>query len=57
MDDNEYSYRSLTGKETQDLQRKYLVRVPTVEPILNIDWFLQQIERCEENVAGATLKK
>ena len=38
----------LTGEQTLDLQGRYLVRVPTIEPALNQRWFLEQIARCEE---------
>ena len=44
-------FRALSGEETLDLQGVHLVRVPTVEPILNDNWFYEQIQRCERNLA------
>lgn len=37
------SWRSLNGHETIEMQRKHVVRVPTVAALLQQDWFLQQI--------------
>jgi hypothetical protein len=37
------AYRALSGEETLSLQARHLVRTPTVEPILNKQWFLQQV--------------
>ena len=36
-------YEFSTGSEIQALHGLHLIRVPTIEPILNKDWFLQQI--------------
>ena len=45
---------ALGGRETIALQGKHLVRVPTVEPILNQEWFLEQIEQAERARAAAS---
>eukprot|EP00804_Cyclotella_cryptica_P028436 CCRYP_014206-RA/>CCRYP_014206-RA protein AED:0.01 eAED:0.01 QI:145/1/1/1/0.5/0.33/3/2287/550 len=38
------SYDSLHGKEVLDMQGKHLIRVPTVRPLLEDDYFIRQIE-------------
>ena len=43
----EDSFTPLSGKDTLDLQGRHLVRVPTIEPIMNCRWFLDQITKCE----------
>ena len=48
-DQTEEEFRPLTGKETLAMQGKHLVRVPTIAPILNENWFLEKIEECETN--------
>ena len=40
-------YEAMNGEETLLEQGVHLVRVPTVEPVLNQRWFLEQITRCE----------
>ena len=40
-------YEAMNGEETLAEQGVHLVRVPTLEPILNPNWFLQQIDLCE----------
>ena len=37
-------YRTLSGTETLYEQGRHLIRVPTIAPILNRRWFLEQIE-------------
>ena len=37
-------YRTLSGTETLHEQGRHLIRVPTIAPILNRRWFLEQIE-------------
>lgn len=44
-DSNEYEF--LTGREIQDLQGLHLIRVPTIEPILNRQWFVQQLDQAQ----------
>lgn len=46
------TFHTLTGPEIQEQQGLSLIRVPTVEPILNPQWFLEQIERTQRNVAA-----
>jgi hypothetical protein len=46
------SFQTLTGPEIQEQQGLYLIRVPTVEPILNPKWFLERIERSQRDVAA-----
>lgn len=46
-------FRTLTGREIREMQGLYLVRVPTIEPILNSnDWFLQQIDKARAHYAA-----
>lgn len=40
-------FRPLSGEATRKLQGMLLVRTPTPLPILDHQWFLKQIERCE----------
>lgn len=44
-----HPFAPLSGAETLQLQHTHTVRVPTVEPILDHDWFLKQIATCEDN--------
>ena len=46
-DGGNMKYEPMSGKETLQQQGVHLVRVPTVEPILNQNWFLEQIDLCE----------
>lgn len=43
----EVAFESVSGERTVELQGVHLVRVPTILPILDHDWFLKQITRCE----------
>jgi hypothetical protein len=45
------SFRTLSGEEIQQMQGVHLVRVPTIEPILNPDWFLIQIDKARARYA------
>jgi hypothetical protein len=46
-DPNEIVFESLSGKEIQAEHGMHLIRVPTIEPILNERWFLQQIQKAQ----------
>lgn len=46
-------YESLSGFEIQAMHGVHLIRVPTIEPILNVDWFLQQIRKVQTEVLAA----
>lgn len=37
-------FRTLSGMETLQEQGIHLIRVPTIEPILNRQWFIEQIK-------------
>jgi hypothetical protein len=37
-------FRTLSGAETLQEHGIHLIRVPTIEPILNRRWFIEQIE-------------
>jgi len=50
--DKERKFHSLSGTEIQALHGIHLVRVPTFKPLLEPDWFIRQIEKCEENLAS-----
>jgi hypothetical protein len=47
--DDAFQYHSLSGRDIQQLQGVHLVRVPTYKPILEVDWFVRQIEACDAN--------
>jgi hypothetical protein len=44
------SYRTLTGRETLREQGIHLIRVPTIEPVVNEHWFIEQIDRISRNL-------
>ena len=46
------AFTPLSGEATIALQGVHLVRTPTVEPILNDLWFVEQIDRCEAALAA-----
>jgi hypothetical protein len=46
-------YRTLTGFEILQEQGVHLVRVPTLEPVLNETWFLEQIDLVLSNARAA----
>jgi hypothetical protein len=46
------TFHTLTGPEIQEQQGLSLIRVPTVMPILNPNWFLEQIEKAQRKVAA-----
>lgn len=46
-------FKPVSGEDTLALQGTHLVRVPTLEPILDHDWFLKQIDACEARFASA----
>ena len=41
-------FESVTGAEIQKMHGLHLIRVPTVEPIMNRDWFLQQLDKVRQ---------
>ena len=47
-------FHTLSGKEIQAQQGHCLIRVPTVAPVLNRNWFLEQIGRARERHALET---
>ena len=40
-------YRTLSGAEILEQQGIHLIRVPTIEPILNDQWFIDQLDRAQ----------
>ena len=54
---NGESFRTLSGAEIQQMQGLHLIRVPTLEPILNPEWFLLQIEKARARYADESQKK
>ena len=44
-DDKHSSYESLHGSEALNMHGKHLIRVPTICPLMEDDWFIQQIEK------------
>ena len=51
MDKSMSSYESLHGNEALEMHGKHLIRVPTIRPLLEDDWFIQQIENARLRVA------
>ena len=51
MDKSMSSYESLHGNEALEMHGKHLIRVPTIRPLLEDDWFIQQIENARLIVA------
>jgi hypothetical protein len=49
-------FQTLSGPEILEKQGLYLIRVPTVEPILNPNWFLERIERAQRDLTVAHQK-
>lgn len=50
-------FESLSGSEIQAMHGRHLIRVPTIEPIIHQDWFLQQIEKVQARVSrSATMQ-
>jgi len=41
-------YRTLTGQETLEQQGLHLIRVPTIEPLMDDEWFVQQVDKAKE---------
>ena len=44
------SYASLRGEEALEMHGKHLIRVPTIRPLLEDDWFIRKIEEARWNV-------
>lgn len=51
-DSGDQPFQAMSGADTLGLQGIHLVRTPTIEPILNKSWFLEQIAKCEKARAG-----
>ena len=49
-DDGKYQF--LSESEIQEMQGVHLIRVPTIEPILNRQWFVEQIDRAQAKFAA-----
>ena len=45
------SYESLHGNEALEMHGMHLIRVPTIRPLLEDDWFIKQIESARHRVA------
>jgi len=41
-------YYSIPGKEILKMQGLHLIRVPTIEPILNEQWFIEQLDAAQQ---------
>jgi hypothetical protein len=48
---SEAEFRTLSGREILAQQGLHLIRVPTVEPILNRQWFVQEIRKALDRFA------
>jgi hypothetical protein len=51
--DSSTAYETLSGPEIQEMQGLHLIRVPTIEPILNPNWFVEQLGLAQSNFAAA----
>ena len=51
VEDESGRFHTLSGKEIQAQQGHCLIRVPTVSPVLDQHWFLEQIARARERHA------
>lgn len=49
----EGKYSSLSGEDILAMQGIHLVRVPTVDPLLNQNWFLDRINEAEERLSNS----
>jgi len=49
-------YQSLFGKEALEMHGKHLIRVPTVKPLMEEDWFIRQIEEARWNLLRGETK-
>lgn len=47
LEQTDGTYKALSGREIQDMQGLHLIRVPTVEPILNRRWFVEQLDKAQ----------
>ncbi len=45
-----FSFETVDGADMDSYQGIHLVRVPTVEPVLNPQWYIQQIEKARKNL-------
>ena len=50
-------FESLSGSEIQAMHGLHLIRVPTIEPIMNKDWFLEQIAKVQDAALRARRSK
>ena len=50
---NPAKYTTLSSSEALKLHGTHLIRVPTIEPVLNSQWFLTQIDRAVEKSSDA----
>ncbi|KAL7466984.1 LOW QUALITY PROTEIN: hypothetical protein ACHAXS_007246 [Conticribra weissflogii] len=50
-------YQSLSGNEALEMHGKHLIRVPTVRPLMEEDWFIRHIEEARWNLLMEQQKK
>ena len=50
VEDESGVYKSLSGEEILGMQGLHLIKVPTVAPVLDQDWFLNRIREAEESL-------
>jgi len=50
INSSQTSFRALSGEEILQMQGKYIVRVPTIKPIFDRRWFIDQIEVCRKSI-------
>ena len=51
--DDNGKFESLTSQEIRQEQGRHLIRVPTIAPILHPNWFLEVIDKAQENFVRA----
>ena len=49
-EDEDRIFSTVDGKDMDAYQGIHLVRVPTVEPVLNPQWYIQQIKKAKKNL-------
>ena len=55
--ESESGWYPLNGHDTLSMQGVHLVKVPTIAPVLNVNYFLEQIDKCEANYLASTATK
>ena len=49
------SYRNVAGTDLTHYQGRHLIRVPTIAPVLNPQWYIEQLQQAQMNFAAAVV--